>query len=590
MSIETLDKVTLVGHGSNKNDVLAGLQELGCLHLIPLTPEGKATDASGPSRDAREALRFLASASPRRRQATNAKNFNADAIEKQALELQRRHFELLNRRDFISTRIDNLAPWGDFDFPTVEQLGGNRLWFYPVPHHLMKDVATTGLRWQVTHSDQRYCYVIVVSPEEPADMPVARLHTGGVPRHNLIEDLEEVESALEDVEAERLGLTRWCTLFARALDGLEDRAARAQASAQTAEADPVFALQAWVPRNRMDELQAYARAQTLALQVAPPDPAEQPPTLFNNPPPLRAGEDLVEFYMTPSYWLWDPSSVVFASFALFFAMIVADAGYALLLAGLVLAYRKRLGASETGRRWRVMLATLAAATAAYGVLAGSYFGMSPPPDSLLDHLHILDLGNFSVMMALSVVIGATHIAYANIMDALRYPRWPQRLPPLGWACAVAGGTVAWGGMQLTNNTMLYGGAGLLCLGLLAVVGFAGYGEKPLKRTLKGVTALTGVSGAFGDVLSYLRLFALGLASASLAMAFNDMASDVRQAMPGLGFLFALLILVLGHSLNFLLSVSSGFIHGLRLNVIEFFKWGVKDEGNPYRPFDKKESI
>ena len=217
MSIEALDKVTLVGHGSNKNDVLAGLQELGCLHLIPLTPEGKATDASGPSRDAREALRFLASASPRRRQATNAKNFNADAIEKQALELQRRHFELLNRRDFISTRIDNLAPWGHFDFPTVEQLGGNRLWFYPVPHHLMKDVATTGLRWQVTHSDQRYCYVIVISPEEPADMPVARLHTGGVPRHTLIEDLEEVESALEDVESERLGLTRWCTLFALSL-------------------------------------------------------------------------------------------------------------------------------------------------------------------------------------------------------------------------------------------------------------------------------------------------------------------------------------------------------------------------------------
>ncbi len=103
-------------------------------------------------------------------------------------------------------------------------------------------------------------------------------------------------------------------------------------------------------------------------------------------------------------------------------------------------------------------------------------------------------------------------------------------------------------------------------------------------------ALAGISGAFGDVLSYLRLFALGLASASLAMAFNGMAEDVRQAIPGIGFLFGLLILLLGHALNFLLSVSSGFIHGLRLNVIEFFKWGVKDEGNPYRPFEQKESI
>jgi V/A-type H+-transporting ATPase subunit I len=103
-------------------------------------------------------------------------------------------------------------------------------------------------------------------------------------------------------------------------------------------------------------------------------------------------------------------------------------------------------------------------------------------------------------------------------------------------------------------------------------------------------ALTAVSGAFGDVLSYLRLFALGLASASLAMAFNDMAADVRDAIPGIGVLFALLILLLGHALNFLLSVSSGFIHGLRLNVIEFFKWGVKDEGNPWRPFERKEGM
>jgi V/A-type H+-transporting ATPase subunit I len=68
-----------------------------------------------------------------------------------------------------------------------------------------------------------------------------------------------------------------------------------------------------------------------------------------------------------------------------------------------------------------------------------------------------------------------------------------------------------------------------------------------------------------------------------------MARDVRQAIPGIGFFFGLLVLVLGHGLNFLLSLSSGFIHGLRLNMIEFFNWGVKEEGNPYRPFEQKES-
>jgi V/A-type H+-transporting ATPase subunit I len=590
MTISALQKATLVGHVEDKEAVLADLQALGCLHLIPLTREGEAAPDTGPSKSAREALAFLASATPRRRQVTDARRFDADEVERQALALQRRLFELRNRHDFIATRIDNLAPWGDFEFPTVEELGGNRLWFFQVPHHLMQEVEDSGLRWEVVDRDSRFYFVIIVSPDEPEGMPVPRLHTGGVSRPRLIEDLEEVEIELEDVEAERLGLTRWCTLFGRALDGLEDRSARDRAAAQTAQADPVYALQAWIPQERLQELQRFARDNSLALEVTSPAPDESPPTLFDNPAPMRAGEDLVAFYMTPSYWLWDPSSVVFLSFAVFFAMIVADAGYAALLGLVLLRYRKRLGESATGRRWRVLLGALAGATAVYGMLAGSYFGVTPPEDSLLGAIHILDLGDFDVMMTLSVVIGACHVAYGSLMDGLRHPRWQQRMPSFGWATGIIGGLIAWIGMQRDIQVALVLGIGLLCLGLVLVVFYSGYGEKPVKRAMRGVMALTAVSGAFGDVLSYLRLFALGLASASLAMAFNDMAADVRDAFPGIGMLFALLILLLGHALNFLLSVSSGFIHGLRLNVIEFFKWGVKDEGNPWRPFERKEGM
>ena len=590
MSIVNLEKITIIGHQDNKDEVFEGLQALGCLHLIPLSVEGEAAPYSGPSKDAQEALHFLARTSQQRRQVTDPKRFDAREVETQALDLQRRLYRLRNRRDFLSTRIDNLAPWGDFEFPPREKLAGQSLWFFQVPHHEMKHVEKSGLRWEIVDRDARFFYVIVISANEPEGMPVPRVHTGARSREELLEELESVEIELEDVEAGRASLTRWCTLFARALDGLEDRSARVQAAAQTAEANPVYALQAWIPGNRMDELRTYAAANTLAVKSIEPDEDEAPPTLFHNSPPLRAGEDLVAFYMTPSYWLWDPSSIVFLSFAVFFAMIVADAGYALVLAGIVLLYRKRLAASAGGRRWRVMLSVLAGTTAVYGILAGSYFGVTPPAESLLGHLHVLDLADFTVMMTLSVIIGASHISYACIMDGLRYRHWPGRLPPFGWAGAVLGGLFAWLGMQFDLPLLEWGGIGLLAIGLMLVVVYSGHGEKPLARAFKGITALAGVSGAFGDVLSYLRLFALGLASASLAIAFNDMADDVRQAVPGIGFLFGLLILLLGHALNFLLSVSSGFIHGLRLNVIEFFKWGVKDEGNPYRPFERKESI
>jgi V/A-type H+-transporting ATPase subunit I len=125
------------------------------------------------------------------------------------------------------------------------------------------------------------------------------------------------------------------------------------------------------------------------------------------------------------------------------------------------------------------------------------------------------------------------------------------------------------------------------VGLALVFAFAGYGARPLARLGRGLVGLTGVMGAFGDVLSYLRLFALGLASASLAIAFNAMAADAREALPGAGLLAAIIILVIGHSLNLLLAVASGVIHGLRLNVIEFFNWGLPEEGPLFRPFKKK---
>jgi V/A-type H+-transporting ATPase subunit I len=132
------------------------------------------------------------------------------------------------------------------------------------------------------------------------------------------------------------------------------------------------------------------------------------------------------------------------------------------------------------------------------------------------------------------------------------------------------------------------GLAAMVLGMASVVLFTSP-EGPLwKRLLKGLGGLTGLSNAFGDALSYLRLFALGLATESLAVTFNGMAGQVKEALPGIGILFAFLIVLLGHTMNFVLSLSSGFIHGLRLNFIEFFRWSIPEEGRPFNAFARKE--
>jgi V/A-type H+-transporting ATPase subunit I len=103
----------------------------------------------------------------------------------------------------------------------------------------------------------------------------------------------------------------------------------------------------------------------------------------------------------------------------------------------------------------------------------------------------------------------------------------------------------------------------------------------------GVKNLMAVSAAFGDTLSYLRLFALGLSGAQLASTFNKLAADSVESFGGIGLVLGVVIIVVGHSLNFVLGIMGGVIHGLRLNCIEFFNWCSTDEGYPFGAFSKK---
>jgi len=590
MSIVSMQKVTFYGHLDDREQVLTDLQNFGCLHLISLASEKETLTKGGPSSRAREALQYILSYPHRRRQARNPAKFDADALEKQILELKDKTKDLEDERDFLVGRIENLRPWGQFQFPPREGLNNLRFWFYIVPHKDMASVEGTDLIREVLHRDNRFNYVVVISENVPEGMPVERIRTGNKSLSELEDRLEEVELELEDLRAERAGLTRWCTLFAQNIDRLEDQAAVRDAIQQTYEEDRIFALQAWAPHDSIRQLDKYIKNQGLVFVITDPEPDETPPTMMRNPEKLAIGQDLVSFYTTPRYWLWDPSMIVFFSFALFFAMIFADAGYSATLGIIVAALWKRMGASDGGRRFRILLAVLVGAGVVYGVIVGSYFGISPAEGSLPAKLKTIDMMNFNFMMQMSILLGVFHLVLANAITAWHFRRSIQAAVPAAWIFIFLGATALWQAVSHGETVAWLKPFGMaaLALGLSGVVLFSSP-EGPLwKRLLKGILGLTGISNAFGDALSYLRLFALGLASASLASTFNDMAGQVKAALPGVGMLFALLIVLFGHTMNFLLSISSGFIHGLRLNFIEFFRWSISEEGNPFKAFTRKE--
>ncbi|MDP1562133.1 MAG: V-type ATP synthase subunit I [Pirellulaceae bacterium] len=615
MAIVPLQKVTFYGSLPDRDAVVGGLQQMGCLHLVDLSGQVPNKPLEHADRNlVEEAIRHL-EASPvqnanQRQQYKD--DLNCLKVAQLALEHQKLRDEFSDRRDQLHQQMDTLSPWGEFRWPEVHETAGVRLWFYVIPERELSILQNSALVWQLIRQEQQTAYVVILSVDQP-DVPwVSKV----LPQRSLSDiqtELVAVDENLETLHWQRAELTRWLVLLRRDLNEADDLLSRLSAVNATLADQRLYVLQAWAPKKQIPALREFAKQNRLAFTTVAPHHDEQPPTLLKNPSAVAGAESAVTFYITPGYRAWDPTWIMFLSFAVFFAMIVSDAAYGMVFGlGLLLLWG-RLSATADLRRMRNLFLAIVVATIGYGVLAGSYFGTTP------QSLEWLQLkiegkalaGNKDAMMMLSLGIGVFHLALANVIMA-----WQQRgantsWVAIGWALGIVGGYVLGLFAQDSNKAVVWLAEGLgqaretfqpqlklagqwgLGIGLGLIFLFSSnrplLSAKPADwawRVLDGLLGLTNVSKAFGDALSYLRLFALGLAGAQLAVTFNNMAESMQQ-IPGVGMLLAILLLVLGHGVNMVLGIMGGVVHGLRLNCIEFFNWSLTEEGHPFRAFRKK---
>lgn len=566
------------------------MQILGGAHLISLNKLSSVAAVATQKHTERavHALKYLNQCRMKRHQVSDKCGFVLDEVVNKVFDVQTGLRKLGDQRDFLIKRIKEIQPWGDFSLPDEGDLGGIKCWFYIIPKRLMK-LLHKDLIYQVVHKDNIHCYVVILAAQEPLaeHVPVPRTHTGIVPLSRLKKDLQEIELAMEDRLAERQSLTRWIALIGLSLAENEDKAALKAASALTLDEQGLFAIHAWIPATEIARFKYFADQNGLALLIEEITEQDHPPTLLKNAESIAGGEEVIKFYQTPAYHAWDPSAVVFFSFALFFAMILSDAGYATAFL-LILAFNwGKLGDSLKGKRLRMLAVVTVLFSIVWGIMTGGYFGFTPHPDTLAGRLKILDINDFDSMMRLSIAVGAVHIILANLIKAYQFKGKKTALASLGWVCLVVAGFLLW----LAIDGMQYTVYSLFTLGGILLLFFSS--ERSIKQPsdylwqlMDGIKNITGITKIFGDILSYMRLFALGLASASLALTFNQLAEQVYSSPSGLGLLFSILILVLGHTLNLMLCLMSGVVHGLRLNFIEFYNWSISDEGYPFKAFSK----
>lgn len=588
MSIAAMERLTLIGPAHAKEAALQQAQTLGCLHIEPLD---RRDDGAVDRPQARRALAFLMASPLRRHPAHSAEHFDAEAVEAEALHIEARLRALDEEKRALLRRLRVLAPWGDYRLDPELLARGLRLWFYVLPHWRLAQMPEGLTAWQVVARDQRNCWVAVVHPDEPIGMPVAREHTGSTALHALQRQLDDLDAEHDDLLAQRMALTRWCDALARSLTRLEDEGERRRAAGLTWEGDGLFALSAWAPAAALPELRAMSERIGLALLVHEAGADEQPPTLLDNRGIAASGQRLLGIFLTPAYRSWDPSLWVLAAFVLFFGMVMADAGYAMVMLLVLLALRlKRRRPAADGTSGWPLAWLLVASTGLWGLLTGTWFGTTLPAGHALSALVLLDGSDFERMMRLALLIGVVHLALASLAQARRATGW-ARVAAAGWSALLAGGGLTALAIDLGwHDAVRLGGLGLLAGGAFAALGAAVVQGRGLAgRAAALLAGVMRLPSALGDTLSYLRLFALGFAGASLAAAFNDLARQTLHGVPGFGVLLAGLLLLLGHTLNLLLGIAGGFVHGLRLNFIEFLNWSGIEEGRPFKPFKLKDA-
>ena len=321
---------------------------------------------------------------------------------------------------------------------------------------------------------------------------------------------------------------------------------------------------------------------------------DNPPIKFKENKFVKMFTVLTDMYGRPAYDEFDPTPCISIFFTLFFAMCMGDAGYGIALALIGLAMRKAKGFIGS---MAPLVTTLGVATIVMGTVLHTFFGMDIStatwvPDWLKSCMIKGTVAGYDAQMLFSILIGIVHISVAMLLKtayAIKRNGFVNSLGTIGWTLLIVGGVII-GGFALAgviDSTVTKWI--VIVLGVVSALGiflFNDIHRNPLVNIGSGLyETYNTVTGLLGDVLSYLRLYALGLAGGMLGNAFNQLGLSVYGIdVPGVNILCFVLIVGFGHILNLAMCCLGAFVHPLRLNFLEFFKnSGYEGTGKAYSP-------
>ncbi|MDP6704390.1 MAG: V-type ATPase 116kDa subunit family protein, partial [archaeon] len=298
-----------------------------------------------------------------------------------------------------------------------------------------------------------------------------------------------------------------------------------------------------------------------------------PPTELINPKIVDSFEVFIDLYSKPTYKEIDPTNFIFLTFPLFFGFILGDVGYGFITLALF-GFLKTKMRSETGRGLMNALILASLATIVFGFVFGEFFGVEPY-HPLIPRAH-----NINMMLGISLVVGIVHINLGYLLGLIN----EYRKGGIGYMVQHTG---SWVFFELAAILVILQYLDMLTF---AYSNYIVYGVLVASIALlykgHGIIGIIELPAILSNILSYARLFAVGLASVALAMVINDFTGVFLYA-GGFGYVAGTITLVLGHTINILLGILGGFLQSLRLHYVEFFTKFYKGGGEAYLPFGKE---
>lgn len=603
--IAPMKRFILVLLGKDAHDAPLHLKKLGIAHLEKFESSGKTcADLEILLKKGRGALAILTSSSDKKVSSRREASLSASALIEKTLAVSAEIATLQDSVSDIRREIERIGVWGNFSPELLDSLRESGL-------HIR---LLEGSPAQMKNLPEETDYIRLPAPKGRVrialindDRPLPEFMEFGLPAKSLSafeKEAQGLRAKITENKNELLGFAAGKELVEREIAKLESALTIERLRAGMPSQESLRYLSGYVPARDSGRLKALAAERGWAIALDDPSPDELPPTKVENNPVVRMMQPVFDFLGTvPNYREYDISGWFLVFFSIYFAMIFGDGGYGLImLSGAVAMFvksrRRKVKLSDAGR----LLFVLSGMTILWGALTATWFAI--PFDSLPGVLRALAVPALSSgnpdsgtnVKIFCFLLGAIQLAVAHMKNIKRdFPNL-KFLSQLGSLALVLGMFNAVLSLVIDSQRfpILSVSVGLIGGGFLLVLVFGNWNGNLFRSLLEGLKGIIptflGTISVFADIVSYVRLWAVGLAGLAISQTVNGMAVSMIGPAPGriaafiFGGLMAVVLIVVGHSINLVMSVLSVIVHGIRLNILEFSSHlGMEWSGYKYEP-------